>query len=78
MEVARGDEAHMSTAVQHLLESFEALPEEDKHELASAILRWSTTTDHPALTDDELARTADAIFVALDQHEDHGPRSTGG
>ena len=60
----------MSTEVQHLLESFAALPEPDRHELASAILRWTVNTDHPALSDDELIRAADSVFVALDQQEE--------
>lgn len=62
----------MSATVQELLRSFEALPEPDKHELASAILRWSIGSGHPPLGDDELVRTADAIFVALDEREEHG------
>jgi len=60
----------VSTAVQHLLDSFKALSDSDKHELASAILRWSTLSDHPALTDDELVRAADSVFRALDEQEE--------
>ncbi len=59
----------MSTAVQHFLESFQALPEPDQHELASAILRWSARSDHAALTDEELVRAADAVFLGLDEEE---------
>ncbi len=62
----------MSATVQQLLRSFEALPEPEKHELASEILRWSIQADHPALTDDELVRTADTVFVALDEREERG------
>ena len=65
----------MTATVQQLLRSFEALPEPEKHELASEILRWSIRTDHPALTDDELVRTADAVFVALDEREEQGGSS---
>ena len=65
----------MSTSVQHLLETFETLPEPEKHELASEILRWSAHAAHPALADDELVRAADEIFVSLDQHEDSPAKS---
>lgn len=68
----------MSAAVQHLLESFEALPELEKHELASAIIRWSARTDHAPLTDDELVRAADIVFVALDQQEEQSAKEAGG
>ena len=62
----------MSATVQELLRSFETLPDPEKHELASAILRWSSQADHPLLTEDELVRTADAVFAALDEREAHG------
>ena len=67
----------MSNAVQNLLDSFAALPEPEKHELASAILRWSTHCEGPALTDDELIRSADDIFVALDEQEEGGSQGLG-
>ena len=65
----------MSATVQELFRSFEALPESEKHELASAILRWSGQADHPPLTDDELVRAADALFVTLDEREERGGQS---
>jgi hypothetical protein len=60
----------MSTNVQHLLETFETLPEPEKHELASEILRWSAHAAHPNLSDDEFVRAADEVFVDLDRRED--------
>ena len=62
----------MTATVRDLLRSFEALPEPEKHALASEILRWSLRADHPSLTDDELVRMADTIFGGLDERETHG------
>ncbi len=66
----------MTTSVQHFLETFETLPEPEKHELASEILRWSAQAAHPDLTDDELVRAAEDVFVSLDQREE-GPHKSG-
>ena len=59
----------MSATIESLLDSFYTLPEEQKHLLASEILRWSRQADHPPLHDEELAVAADEIFCALDQDE---------
>lgn len=63
----------MSAVLEDLLRAFRDLPEAEKHELASAILRWEVFADHPPLTDDELVAGADAIFLALDR--DEGPHA---
>ena len=68
----------MTTAVRDLLQSFAALPDPEKHELASEILRWSARTAHPALEDDELLGAADGIFLALDQQEEADQQESGG
>ena len=62
----------MTAAVADLLRSFEALSELDKHDLASAVLRWSLDADHPPLTDDELVQAAASVFVELDRQESEG------
>ncbi len=62
----------MSPAVKDLLKSFEALPDVEKHELASAILRWSQITEHPPITDEELLGSANEVFLRLDREEDEG------
>ncbi len=59
----------MSAVLQDILRAFQDLPEAEKHELASAILRWEASADHLPLTDDELVRGADAVFLALDRDE---------
>ncbi len=60
----------MSAVVESLLRAFQDLPEADKHELASRILRWEASADHPPLTDEELLAGAEAIFLALDRAEE--------
>jgi len=68
----------MTTAVRHLLDSFAALPEPQKHELASEILRWSARSEHPAVTDDELLGAADGVFIALDRQEERDEQGSCG
>ena len=57
---------------KNLLKSFEALPEPEKHELASAILRWSQEAEYAPLTDEELVANATEVFLRLDREEDEG------
>jgi hypothetical protein len=59
----------VSTTIDTLLETFKSLPEEQKHQLASEVLRWSREADHPPLGEDELALAADDVFAALDDDE---------
>ncbi len=59
----------MDTTIENILSSFHSLPDHQKHELASEILRWSRTAEHPPLRDDELVATADEIFCMLDEEE---------
>jgi hypothetical protein len=59
----------MSATAEKLLDSFQALPEDQKHRVASEILRWSVLTDHPPLQDEELVAAADAVFLELEADE---------
>ena len=59
----------MGAVVKDLLRAFQELAEPDKHELASAILRWEASADHSALTDEELLVGADAVFLGLEKDE---------
>lgn len=63
----------MPTAVQQLLESFDALPEADKHQAAVEILRRSLPDGD--VPESALVEAADELFRALDAEEvGHGPR----
>ena len=66
----------MSPVVKELLKSFEALPEVEWHQLASAILRWSQEVEHPPLTEEALLASANEVFLRLDREEAEGARAS--
>ena len=59
----------MTTQVRNILESFDMLPEVDKRELASEIIRRSQSLDVPPLTDEQLVGAAEETFLELDRRE---------
>jgi hypothetical protein len=65
----------MSAAVQHILESFNALTEADKHQVAVEILRRCGIVGTGDLPEKALVEVADELFRALDVEEaGHAPR----
>jgi hypothetical protein len=59
----------MTASVKELLNSFDKLPEAEKRELASEIIKRSLTLDLPELSDESLVVAADKIFLQLDKEE---------
>jgi hypothetical protein len=59
----------MTAGAKTILESFDELPEREKREVASAILRRALRFDLPPLTDDDLVAQADELFRELDARE---------
>ena len=59
----------MTSDVQNILHTFDALPDADKRSLASEILRRSASLDQQPLTDEQLTETADELFQELDRQE---------
>ena len=59
----------MTSAVQQLLESFDALPEADRHRAAVEILRRALPASEGDLPDSALVAAADELFRALDAEE---------
>jgi hypothetical protein len=59
----------MTSSVQQLLHSFDLLPEAEQRELAWEILRRTVNYDLPALSDEELVLSAEALFLELDRGE---------
>ena len=59
----------MATSSKSVLESFDELPEPEKREVASAILRRALRFDTPPLTDEDLVAQADELFRELDARE---------
>ena len=59
----------MTTSPKSILESFDELPEPEKREVASAILRRALRFDTPPLTDEDLVAQADELFRELDTRD---------
>lgn len=59
----------MTATVQQLLNSFDALPDADKHQAAVEILRRSAATVEGDLPDSALVAAAEELFRALDEEE---------
>jgi len=59
----------MSTTVQNFLTSFEHLPDFEKRELASEIIRRTLKFDLPPLSDEALVLHAEHLFLELDLRE---------
>jgi len=59
----------MTVSGKRILESFDELPETEKREVASAILRRALRFDTPPLTDEDLVAQADELFRELDTRE---------
>lgn len=59
----------MTLPGRKILELFDELPEAEKREIASAILRRTIRFDSLPLSDDDLAAQADELFRELDARE---------
>ena len=59
----------MTQTVENILVYFEKLTETEKHDLAIEVVRRTDIFGAPELSDDELALTADDLFLALDREE---------
>jgi hypothetical protein len=68
----------MSTAVESILKTFDELPPPEQREVATRILRRTSSLELPALSDDDLNNTADDLFQQLDAAEaENGDTETG-
>ncbi len=59
----------MSKSSKNILESFDELPDTEKREVASAILRRALRFDTPPLPDEDLVAQTDELFRELDSRE---------
>ena len=59
----------MDSAVKDILDSFDRLPEDEKREIASEIIRRTLNLNFPNITDEELIYNAEEIFLELDKKE---------
>jgi hypothetical protein len=59
----------MTTAIQHLLDSFDLLSAEEQQAVACEILRRMQDVDLPPLSDEGFVLSAEALFLELDRRE---------
>jgi hypothetical protein len=59
----------MTTATQHLLDSFDLLSAAEQQAVACEILRRIRDVAFPPLSDEELILNAEALFLELDRQE---------
>ncbi len=59
----------MTAAGKHILQDFESLPDTEKREVLANLLRISREIEYPAIGDEELIASADAIFLEYDRRE---------
>lgn len=62
----------MTNAARLLIESFEALPDAEKHEVLTQLLRRLMEKPYPSASDEELVGAADLIFQEYDRREAQG------
>ncbi|MBZ0169714.1 hypothetical protein MELA_01869 [Candidatus Methylomirabilis lanthanidiphila] len=62
----------MTNAVRQLIDSFEALPEQEKHEALARLLRRLLESPYASPSDNELTNVADLVFQEYDRNEAQG------
>ena len=62
----------MTNAVRQLIDSFEALPEDEKHEVLAQLLQRLLGSPYSSPSENELTRVADLVFREYDSDEAHG------
>jgi hypothetical protein len=62
----------MTNAARQLIDSFEALPEEEKHEVLVQLLQHLIGTSYSSPSGNELSHVADLVFREYDRDEAQG------
>lgn len=62
----------MTNAARQLLDSFDALPDAEKHEVLAELLRRLVSSPYASPSDDDLTRAADLVFREYDEREAKG------
>ena len=65
----------MTESANQLFSAFEALPVEDRHEFAVAVLRRVLEDAPPDISDEALVMAAEHLFLDLDAAEDEHDES---
>lgn len=59
----------MTSVAKHIVEDFANLPDPEKHEVLANLLRISREIEYPAVSDEELVASADALFLEYHRRE---------
>lgn len=59
----------MTATAKHIVDEFQALPDQVKREVLAELLRISARLDYPSVSDDELVSAANDIFAGYDERE---------
>ncbi len=59
----------MTRAAKQVIDSFEALPEQDKQDVLAQLLRRLIDSPYAPPTDEELTHAADSVFQEYDRRE---------
>ena len=59
----------MTAQAKHIIEDFEALPDQEKREVLAELIRMARHIDDPVVSDDELLSAADEVFLEYDRRE---------
>jgi hypothetical protein len=62
----------MAGSGKRIMEDFESLPDTEKQEVHSKLLRSSRRIDHSEVSDDDLVAAADAVLLSYDETEEIG------
>ena len=62
----------MTNAAKQLLDSFEALPEQEQHEVLAQLLRRLMESDYAAPSNAAMLQAADVVFQDYDRREGAG------
>ena len=59
----------MTNTARQLIDAFETLPETEKHEVVSELLRRLLASPYPSPSEEGLTQAADAVFEEYDRRE---------
>ena len=59
----------MTAQAKHIIEEFQALPDQAKREVLTELIRTSRLIEYPKLSEDELLSAADEVFLEYDRRE---------
>ena len=59
----------MTAQAKHIIDEFQALPDQAKREVLAELIRTSRFIDYPQVSEDELLFAADEMFLEYDRRE---------